>query len=224
MAKTVFITGGATGTGAAAVRAFAAAGWRVTFMDSRPQEAKALINSIDSEEAIFFFEGSPRNRAALDAALELASDEAGGINALITCSGFYRPNTIIDILPGELDDMIQCNITGTVNSLQAALPFLANAGDDDASVIITIPTVSSAEEKGGSCSAGICRGALLQLTGAAAGDLENLGIRVNAAIIPARSNPGSAEKLLSLIGNHGLNGAIVDLSETDDGNIVNLSF
>ncbi|MDE6287264.1 MAG: SDR family NAD(P)-dependent oxidoreductase, partial [Muribaculaceae bacterium] len=74
MAKTVFITGGASGIGAAAVKLFAARGWRVTFMDIHPKEARELINTIDSPEPVCFLEGSTRRRADLAAALELASD------------------------------------------------------------------------------------------------------------------------------------------------------
>ena len=103
MAKTIFITGGASGIGAAAVRRFAAAGWRVTFMDIHPKEAKALINEIESPEPVCFFEGSTRNRADLDAALELAADDLGGIDALFANAGIHRKNTVIDISPDELE-------------------------------------------------------------------------------------------------------------------------
>ena len=82
MAKSIFITGGASGIGAAAVRLFAARGWHVTFMDVHPKEAKELINSVDSPEPVCFIEGSTRSRADLDAALELAADDAGGVDAV----------------------------------------------------------------------------------------------------------------------------------------------
>lgn len=178
MAKSVFITGGASGIGAAAVRRFAAAGWRVTFMDIKPREAKELISSVDSPEPVCFFEGTIRSRSDLDAALELASDDAGGIDALFANAGIHRKNTIIDIEADELEDLLNTNIVGTVNTIQCAIPFLANA-QDGASVIINASDQCFIG-KGGNCGYGLTKGALGQLAKSAAIDLAHLGIRVNA--------------------------------------------
>ncbi len=178
MSHSVFITGGASGIGAAAVRRFAAEGWRVTFMDIHPKEARALIAEIDSPEPVCFFEGSTRSRADLDAALELAADDMGGIDAVFANAGIHRKNTVIDIEPDELDELIQTNIVGTVNTLQAAIPFLANAADGAAVVINASDQCFIG--KAGNFGYGLTKGALGQLTRSAAIDLGHLGIRVNA--------------------------------------------
>lgn len=178
MAKSVFITGGAGGIGAAAVRRFASEGWRVTFMDIRPKEARELINTVDSPEPVCFVEGSTRSRADLDAALELAADEAGGIDAVFANAGIHRKNTIIDMEESELDELLRTNIVGTVNTLQCAIPFLANAAGG-ASVIINASDQCFVG-KGGNCGYGLTKGALGQLAKSAAVDLAHLGIRVNA--------------------------------------------
>lgn len=179
MSKTVFITGGASGIGAAAVRTFAARGWRVTFMDVKPTEARRLIESIDSPEPICFFEGSTRSRADLEMALELAADDAGGLNALFANAGIHRRNTIIEMTADELDELIQTNIVGTVNTLQTAIPYLANASDGHAAVVIN-SSDQAFVGKGGNCGYGLTKGALAQLTRSAAIDLAHLDIRVNA--------------------------------------------
>ena len=178
MAKSVFITGGANGIGAAAVRRFAEAGWRVTFMDIKPKDAKELINMVDSPEPVCFFEGSTRSRADIEAALELAADDAGGIDAVFANAGIHRKNTIIDIEEDDLQELLQTNIIGTVNTLQCAIPFLANA-QEGASVVINASDQCFIG-KGGNCGYGLTKGALGQLTKSAAIDLAHLGIRVNA--------------------------------------------
>lgn len=178
MAKSIFITGGANGIGAAAVRRFARAGWRVTFMDLRAGEARQLINEIDAPEPVCFFEGSTRRRGDIEAALELAADDAGGLDALFANAGIHRKNTIIDLDAAELDDLIQTNIVGTVNTLQAAIPFLANSASG-ASVVINASDQCFIG-KSGNCGYGLTKGALGQLTKSAAIDLAHLGIRVNA--------------------------------------------
>ena len=178
MAKSVFITGGASGIGAATVKLFAQRGWRVTFMDIHPKEAKELIESVDSPEPICFFEGSTRSRSDLEAALELAADELGGIDALFANAGIHRKNTLIDIEEDELQDLIQTNIVGTVNTLQTAIPYLANAADGAAVVINASDQCFIG--KGGNFGYGLTKGALGQMTRSAAIDLAHLGIRVNA--------------------------------------------
>ncbi len=199
MGKTIFITGGASGIGAAAVRRFAAAGWRVTFMDIHPKEAKALINEIESPEPVCFFEGSTRNRADLDAALELAADDLGGIDALFANAGIHRKNTVIDISPDELDELISTNIVGTVNTLQAAIPFLANA-DDGAAVVINASDQCFIG-KAGNFGYGLTKGALGQLTRSAAIDLAHLGIRVNA-VCPSTIDTPLVDKCFASVAAH----------------------
>ena len=199
MAKTIFITGGASGIGAAAVRRFAAAGWRVTFMDIHPKEAKALINEIESPEPVCFFEGSTRNRADLDAALELAADDLGGIDALFANAGIHRKNTVIDISPDELEELISTNIVGTVNTLQAAIPFLAN--DDDGAAVVINASDQCFIGKAGNFGYGLTKGALGQLTRSAAIDLAHLGIRVNA-VCPSTIDTPLVDKCFASVAAH----------------------
>lgn len=178
MAKSVFITGGASGIGAAAVRRFAAEGWHVTFMDIDARAARELIAGVEGPEPVCFAEGSTRSRADIESALELAADEAGGVDAVFANAGIHRKNTIINITPDELSELIQTNIIGTVNTLQASIPYLANAADGGAVVINASDQCFIG--KGGNCGYGLTKGALGQLTRSAAIDLAHLGIRVNA--------------------------------------------
>lgn len=178
MAKSVFITGGASGIGAAAVRKFAAAGWHVTFMDIHPKEAKNLINNVDSPEPICYVEGSTLSRGDIEAALELAADEAGGVDAVFANAGIHRKNTIIDIEADELQELLQTNIVGTVNTIQCAIPYMANAADGAAVVINASDQCFIG--KSANCGYGLTKAALGQLAKSAAIDLAHLGIRVNA--------------------------------------------
>ena len=187
MGKSVFITGGAGGIGAAAVRRFAASGWRVTFMDVNTRRAKQLINEIDSAEPVCFFEGSVRSRADLEGALELAADDAGGIDALFANAGIYRSNSIIDVREDDLDELLRTNVVGTVNTIQCAIPFLANASDG-ASIVINASDQCFVGREA-NCAFGLTMGALGQLARSAAIDLAHLGIRVNAVCPAAVDTP-----------------------------------
>lgn len=194
MAKSIFITGGASGIGAAAVRLFAARGWRVTFMDVHPKEAKELINSVDSPEPVCFIEGSTRSRADLDAALELAADDAGGVDAVFANAGIHRKNTVIDIDDEVLDELIQTNIIGTVNTIRCAIPFLANAQEGTSAIVINASDQCFIG-KAGNFGYGLTKGALGQLTRSSAIDLAHLGIRVNA-VCPSTIDTPLAQRCL----------------------------
>lgn len=196
MSKTVFITGGASGIGAAAVRKFAAAGWRVTFMDIHPNEARELLASVDSPEPVCFIEGNTRSRADLEAALELAADDAGGVDAVFANAGIHRKNTVIDIDEAELTELISTNIIGTVNTIQCAIPFLANAQEGAAIVINASDQCFIG--KGGNFGYGLTKGALGQVTRSAAIDLAHLGIRVNA-VCPSTIDTPLVDRCLATV-------------------------
>lgn len=193
MAKSVFITGGASGIGAAAVRRFAAEGWHVTFLDTDARGARRLINEIEAGEPVCFVEGSTRNRSDIESALELAADDAGGVDAVFANAGIHRKNTIIDIEADELSELIQTNIVGTVNTLQASIPFLANAAEGGAVVINASDQCFIG--KGGNCGYGLTKGALGQLARSAAIDLAHLDIRVNA-VCPSTIDTPLVERCL----------------------------
>lgn len=195
MCKTVFITGGASGIGAAAVRRFAAEGWRVTFMDIHPKEARDLLASVDSPQPVCFVEGSTLSRADIEAALELAADDAGGVDAVFANAGIHRRNSLIDIEDDELAELISTNILGTVNTIQAAIPYLANAHDGSAIVISAADKSSIA--RSGNFGYAITQGALAQMTRSAAVDLAHLGIRVNAVCPAAIDTPMLKRSLAS---------------------------
>lgn len=196
MAQSILITGGASGIGAAAVRLFASRGWHVTFLDTDARAARELISSIDAPEPVCYVEGSTRSRADLESAMELAADEAGGIDALFANAGIHRKNTIIDITPEDLQELLQTNIAGTVNTIQAAIPYLANAAEGAAIVINASDQCFIG--KGGNCGYGLTKGALGQLTRSAAIDLAHLGIRVNA-VCPSTIDTPLAQRAFELV-------------------------
>lgn len=58
--KTIFITGGSTGIGAASVRKFVEEGWNVGFMDINVSEANKLMEEIGEHDRVLFVEGNTR--------------------------------------------------------------------------------------------------------------------------------------------------------------------
>ena len=88
---------------------------------------------------------------------------------------------------------------GTVNTLQAAIPFLANA-DDGAAVVINASDQCFIG-KAGNFGYGLTKGALGQLTRSAAIDLAHLGIRVNA-VCPSTIDTPLVDKCFASVAAH----------------------
>lgn len=114
--KTIFITGGSTGIGAASVRKFIAEGWNVGFMDINTQAACELVEELNCPDRLLFTEGNTRTRSDIHRAVENTVARFGSLNSVFANAGIHRCNTILDIADEELDLMIQTNIYGTVNN------------------------------------------------------------------------------------------------------------
>lgn len=175
--KTVFITGGSTGIGAASVRKFAAEGWNVAFADINAEAAEELMAGIGEPERLLFRVADTRDRAAVAEAVEAAAERFGGLDSVFANAGIHRRNTLLDITDEELDLMVQTNIYGTFNTLRAAVPHLIKAGGG--SVVINASDqwyIGKAKSFG----YGLTKGALGQITRGLSIDLGEYGIRVNA--------------------------------------------
>lgn len=175
--KTIFITGGSTGIGAASVRKFIAEGWNVGFMDINTQAAHALADELNCPDRLLFIEGNTRTRSDIRRAVEATVARFGSLNSVFANAGIHRCNTILDIADEELDLMIQTNIYGTVNTLREAIPPIIEAGGGS---IVINASDQWFVGKPHSFAYGLTKGALGQITRSLAIDLGPKNIRVNA--------------------------------------------
>ena len=115
--RTVLVTGGASGLGAAVVRAVAAAGGHALVLD-RVEPAHGDVSGDDHEVADL---SDPR--AAEQAVRELSS-RAGGLDAVVTCAGTDACGRLEDVPAEDWERVVQVNLVGTVAVVRAALPDL----------------------------------------------------------------------------------------------------
>lgn len=133
-----------------------------------------------------FVAGDTRRRDDIVQAVALATERFGSIDGVFANAGIHRKNTILDITDDELDLLIDINIRGTVNTIQAALPALiANGGG---SIVINCSDqwfVGKRESFG----YGLTKGALGQITRSLALDLGPHNVRVNAVCAGTIATP-----------------------------------
>lgn len=175
--KTVFITGGASGIGAACVRKFAAEGWNVAFMDLDCEMGRKLVEELGAGERLLFRVGDTRSRTDIAAILSEAAERFGSIDSVFANAGIHQSNTLLSVSDDELKRIIDINIYGTVRTLQETVPYIIRAGGG--SIVINVSDQWFVG-KAHSFAYGLTKGALGQITRSLSIDLAEYGIRVNA--------------------------------------------
>jgi len=128
--KTVFITGGGSGIGAAFTRAFAAQGALVGFVDIAEEASRALIVEIQKETgtAPLFIACDLRDIAALQAAIEKIRIELGDIGVLINNAGNDDRHKLDQVTPAYWDDRISVNLRHMFFAAQTVVPQMKRLG------------------------------------------------------------------------------------------------
>lgn len=113
----VLITGGASGLGAATVRAVTRHGGTPLVIDRAVPQAPVKYSTVDIADG----------RAAETAVRELA-DAAGGLDALFTAAGIDSCGGLEEVPAQQWERVIRVNLLGTAAVIRAALPYLENRG------------------------------------------------------------------------------------------------
>jgi serine 3-dehydrogenase (NADP+) len=193
MTRTVLITGGTSGFGAAAVRRFAGAGWRVIATGRRADRLQALVDEIgtDKVHAACF---DIRDEAAMDAALAALPEAFRDIDLLINNAGLALGTAPAQ--SASLDDwrtMIDTNISSLVTLTHRLLPALiARKG-----AIINISSIAGSYPYPGGNTYGGTKAFVTQFSLGLRSDLHGTGVRVTSI------EPGMAETEFTLVRTHG---------------------
>lgn len=173
MKNTIFITGGSTGIGAAAVRRFVAEGWQVAFADINDEAGQALA----AETGALYRHADTRDAAEVQAAVDAAVEAFGGLTSVFCNAGIHRRNTMLDTPEEEFDLVVKTNLYGTFHTLKAAVPAIIASGGG--TVVINASDQSMTGKKA-SFAYGMTKGALGQIVKSLTLDLLPKGVRVNA--------------------------------------------
>ncbi|MEM9553427.1 MAG: glucose 1-dehydrogenase [Acidobacteriota bacterium] len=184
-ARTVLITGGAAGIGAATARAFADAGDRVVVWDVASDEALAQAASALGEgasaERVDVTDG-----AAVDAAMERLIERHGRLDVLINNAGITRDARLIKMRDGEVvgrmeeadfERVVDVNLKGVFLCTRAAAPHMVRQGGG---VVLNASSVVGLYGNFGQTNYAATKGGVITMTQTWARELGRSGIRVNA--------------------------------------------
>ena len=127
--KTIFITGAASGIGAATARRFAQEGWFVGLFDIDVDGAHALAEEIGRDHAI----ARPLDVADAESwkvAVQAFSKATGGrMDVLLNNAGVLMPGELEAMPVDQLQRQIAVNLAGLALGVRACLPLLRATGD-----------------------------------------------------------------------------------------------
>jgi D-xylose 1-dehydrogenase len=128
--KTVFITGGGSGIGAAFTRAFALQDARVAFVDIAKEPSRALAEEIHAAGATkpLFLPADVRDIEALRAAIEQTRGELGDIATLINNAASDDRHAFESVTPAYWDERLAVNLRHMFFAAQAVAPQMKRLG------------------------------------------------------------------------------------------------
>ena len=179
MSRSVFLTGGSRGIGAATALAFARQGWNVAFCYHSAQEAALALQAqlsllgVDAL-AIQADVGDPAQARRF---VQEAQDALGTPEALVCCAGVaLRQDVVTRVSDEEWRRLFAVNVDGLFYTVRALLPALIRAQRGS---IVTLSSMWG--QTGGSCEVAYSatKGAVIAFTKALAKELGPSNIRVN---------------------------------------------
>jgi NAD(P)-dependent dehydrogenase (short-subunit alcohol dehydrogenase family) len=167
-----FVTGGASGIGAATCRRMAAEGARVAVVDIDESRAQAVAQSVDGiAYAVDVTDFDALSRAARDANAKL-----GGLTLLFNNAGGSSMAALHDYELDEWQRIVTLNLTGVFHGFKAVAPLIAQSGGG---AIVSTASISGTRPAAGEAPYAAAKAAVAALTATAALEYAPT-VRVNA--------------------------------------------
>lgn len=164
--RVAFITGASRGIGAAVARAFANEGVKVG-LASRSGDDLGLPEAVGVRCDV-------RDAGSVRAAADAVADRLGGIDIAVVNAGVGAYGPFLELPDEHLDEMIEVNVRGAINTARATLPYLLKSDTAD---LVTV--ASEAGRRGLPYEAVYCASKFAQvgLTAALDHELRERGVR-----------------------------------------------
>jgi NAD(P)-dependent dehydrogenase (short-subunit alcohol dehydrogenase family) len=176
--QVALVTGGGRGIGRATALRLAHEGAEIAIIDVDGETAEATSREINAlgRRAVFRI-ADVSDHASIGAAVQELVQEFGRLDVLVNNAGVETRSPFLEITPADWERQIAVNLTGTFNCSQAAAREMATR---EYGRIVNITSVAGLIGPIDLAAYGAAKAGIVGLTRAAALDLADLGITVNA--------------------------------------------
>lgn len=126
--KTVIITGGSEGVGAATARKFAAAGANLMLVARSKKRLDAIAEELRDKTHVEVFPMDVRDEDACVNLLKRAAFEFGRVDILVNNAGYHERGPVANVSAENLGLMIDVNLRAPIFLTRIALPYLEDTG------------------------------------------------------------------------------------------------
>jgi len=126
--KTVVITGGSEGVGAAAARMFADAGANLMLVARNKKNLEAIAEDLRDKTQVEIFAMDVSDSEACVDLFKKTQFEYGRIDVLINNAGFHQRGPGANVDANDLGKMIDVNLRAPIMLTRLAIPYLGEAG------------------------------------------------------------------------------------------------
>lgn len=184
--KTVIITGGSEGVGAATARMFAEAGANLMLVARSKKNLEAIASELRDKTRVELFAMDVTDADACVDLFKKADFEFGRIDVLVNNAGFHARGPVREVEAEDLGRIIDVNLKAPIVLTRLALPYLEDAGGG---AIINVASLHGRLASAGSTTYSSSKFGLRIFTLALRQELEGTGIKA-AVVSPGPVDTG----------------------------------
>lgn len=169
----LWITGASQGIGRAVALAAVARGWKVSATARSPDGLAQL--ALDSGGRLQTFPGDITDRAGIAATVADVERRQGPIDIALLNAGTHEPTDGASFDPNAYDRLLSVNLTGTINSLAAVLPYFSARRGGHLAFVSSVAAYRGLPKAGAYCAS---KAAVTALAESLKFDLGAQGIKV----------------------------------------------
>jgi short-subunit dehydrogenase len=173
--KTVIITGGSEGIGAATARLFAEAGANLVLVARNKKNLESLADELRDKTKVAIFPMDVTDPDACVDVFKKAAYEFGGVHILVNNAGFHARGNVADVDAAGLARIVDVNLRAPVMLTRIALKYLA---EEDEGAIINVGSLAGRTPVAGSTTYSATKAGLRFFTLALAEELRDTPIKV----------------------------------------------